>query len=39
MREVITYPLMEELFAILESSVAVRIAQQNFVVDFYSKQI
>jgi hypothetical protein len=37
--DVITYPLMRELFALTKSSVAVAIDRQNFVVDFEPKQI
>jgi hypothetical protein len=39
MRDVITYPLMHELFAFMKSELKVEIDQQNFVVDFQSKQI
>jgi len=37
--DVITYPLIQETFALLESNVELRINRQNFGVDFESKQI
>ena len=37
--EVITYPLIQETFALLESNVDSQIDRQNFGVDFESKQI
>ena len=39
MRDVITYPLLQELFAITKSDVEARFDRQNFGVDFESKQI
>jgi len=36
---VITYPLIRETFALLESNVVCRIDRQYFGVDFESKQI
>ena len=39
MREVITYPLASELFALIKSDVEVEIDGQKFVVDIQSKQI
>jgi len=37
--DVIMYPLMEELFALLERDLKRKIDPQNFGVDFQSKQI
>ncbi|HEU4933640.1 MAG TPA: hypothetical protein VFT48_16260 [Pyrinomonadaceae bacterium] len=37
--DVITYPLIQETFALLESNVESQIDRQNFGVDFESKQI
>ena len=37
--DVITYPLIQETFALLESNVESQIDRQNFEVDFESKQI
>lgn len=39
MCELITYPLIQELFAITKSDVEAEIDRQNFGVDFESKQI
>jgi hypothetical protein len=39
MHDVITYPLIQELFAITKSDVEAAIDQRNFGVDFESKQI
>jgi len=39
MSDVITYPLMQELFAFTKSDVDMEIDRQNFVVDFQAKQI
>jgi len=36
---VITYPLIQETFALLESNVEWQIDRQNFGVDFQAKQI
>ena len=39
MRDVITYPLMHELFAFRKRYVEAEVNQQNFGVDFHSKQV
>jgi hypothetical protein len=39
MSDVITYPLIQELFALLESDLEREIDRQKLVVDFEAKQI
>jgi hypothetical protein len=39
MSDVITYPVIQETFALLESNVECHMDRQNFGVDFKSKQI
>jgi hypothetical protein len=39
MSDVITYPVIQETFALLESNVECHLDRQNFGVDFKSKQI